>query len=349
MSFISFLSDLKAYVPTLGDILKIAAAQGTGLRSIGTNQGAANYITDETTVSQFDGFMRVFHRKTEQFYKEDKGALFYPDDLFQSGNEAYILFYMRDSVYRESKLMKRLALYMPPSVAVNYGANWQKVDMLITKNQQTQVADDASKILKLYERGDGSGAAEALKAAFGSKGNATGALLSAAMKSGAQTIMTNTSIGQAASYITQKSINPMSALSFTNINLRQFKFSFELMARSATESDSIRDIINCFKYGMHPGSNEVTDRPQGIPGAVSGAADKVFLDYPNTFDIYLFSPGTEYLFQIQRSVLVNMDVQYNGNRVASFFKGTGAPTNITLDLQFQETELLTKDRIVDGY
>jgi hypothetical protein len=44
-----------------------------------------------------------------------------------------------------------------------------------------------------------------------------------------------------------------------------------------------------------------------------------------------------------------MDVNYNGNNVASFFKGTVAPTNITLDVDFQETELLTKDRVAKGY
>jgi len=78
-------------------------------------------------------------------------------------------------------------------------------------------------------------------------------------------------------------------------------------------------------------------------------AEKTFLNYPDTFDIFLFSPAMRYLFQIQRSVLTNMDVNYNGNDVASFFKGTGAPTKVTLTVDFQETELLTKERVINGF
>lgn len=345
MSFISFLSDLKAYVPTVGDVLKIALSQRTGITP--TNQGAANTITDEKTLDIYNQALSI-GKTSENFYAEDHGALFYPEDLFQSGNEAYILFYMRDSVYASNKLMKRIALYMPPSVAVNYGANWQKVDMLITKNQQSQVAGDARSIIEQLANADGKGAIDSLVKTFGPNGNSTGALITAAMKRGAQSIMTNSGIGQAASVIAGKSINPMAALSFTNINLRQFRFKFDLMARSMAESQSIKYIINCFKYGMHPGTTDDT-LPPGARGPINSAANSVFLNYPNTFDIYLFSPSTEYLFQIQRSVLLDMNVQYNGNNVASFFKGTGAPTNITLELQFQETELLTKERIVDGY
>lgn len=346
MSFISFLSDLKEYVPTVGDILKIVLSQRTGITS--TNQGAANFITQESTLETYQKALSI-GKTSENFYAEDHGALYYPEDLFQSGNEAYILFYMRDSVYASNKLMKRIALYMPPSVAVNYGANWQKVDMLITKNQQEGLKQDAVSILEQLGKANSKEAIDAVVKAFGANGNATGALVTAAMKRGAQSIMTNTGIGQAASVISGKSINPMAALSFTNINLRQFKFKFDLLARSAAESQSIKYIINCFKYGMHPSLSEDASTTTTIPGGINKAASNVFLDYPNTFDIYLFSPSTEYLFQIQRSVLLDMNVQYNGNNVASFFKGTGAPTNITLELQFQETELLTKERIVDGY
>jgi hypothetical protein len=77
--------------------------------------------------------------------------------------------------------------------------------------------------------------------------------------------------------------------------------------------------------------------------------ESLVLNYPNTFDIFLLTPSSEYLFNIQRSVLVDMSVDYNGSGVASFFKGTGAPVDVRLTLQFKETELLTKSRIISGY
>lgn len=350
--FLKFLGDMKAYIPSVGDILKMALSSRTGL--VSTNQGTADFVTDEERNNLFNVVYTHLLRKSESFYAEDQRALFYPEDLFQHGNEAYILFYMRDSIYATAKLMKRIALYMPPSIAVNYGANWQPVDMLITKNNQAAVKASAENLLNQFANANSSAAIKTLMDSFKTDGtgSVSNALTTAAMKFGAQSIMTNTGIGQAASYLTQKSINPMTALSFTKINLRKFKFKFELMARSAAESDSINDIITSFKYGMHPGttkSNEPVLPKLPGSGLINNAVDEVFLNYPNTFDIFLYSPSSQYLFNIQRSVLESMDVQYNGNNVASFFKETGAPTNITLELQFSETELLTKERVVKGF
>ena len=51
--------------------------------------------------------------------------------------------------------------------------------------------------------------------------------------------------------------------------------------------------------------------------------------------------------KIATCVLDGVDVDYTPNAVNSF--QSGAPTQITMMLSFQETELLTKDKINAGY
>ncbi|MFN4975949.1 MAG: hypothetical protein ACK5GV_11945 [Bacteroidota bacterium] len=343
--FLDFLGDLKAYVPSGGDVLKTLLANYVGVGEQ-TSQEVVNSATNESTITEFfkeENFNKKYNRDNKEFYSKDSEALIYPEDLFQSGNEAYILFFMRDSVYADAKLMKRIALYMPGAIGVNYGAQWSPINMFIAQDQRSSLKSSVDDILTSTSNDE---ALNLLKQKFGKDSVGQEAFLTAATKFITQAPMTENALGQAASVIAGKTINPMTSLAFRSVNLRKFRFRFELMARSENESKSINRIINCFKYGMHPEAlnSSIPDSP-----TANKIAGKIFLEYPNTFDIFLFSPSAEYLFQIQRSVITNMDVNYNANKVASFFKKTGAPTNITLEIDFQETELLTKDRVVKGY
>lgn len=108
-----------------------------------------------------------------------------------------------------------------------------------------------------------------------------------------------------------------------------------MMARNKGESDEINKIIKAFKAAMHPSTIDEVNR---------------FWNYPDNFDIYLFSPTREYLFNISTCVLEKMDVNYAQAGVPSFFKDTGAPVDISMSLQFKELELLTREKIQkDGF
>jgi len=79
-----------------------------------------------------------------------------------------------------------------------------------------------------------------------------------------------------------------------------------------------------------------------------------FLGLPSQFDIhymYLSKEGSamENIFynKISTCVLQQCNVNYTPNGVKSF--SDGGPTQMTMSLQFKETELLTKDKISEGY
>ena len=55
----------------------------------------------------------------------------------------------------------------------------------------------------------------------------------------------------------------------------------------------------------------------------------------------------DFYHKIATCVLTGVDVDYSPNGVKSF--GDGSPTQITMALSFTETELMTKERIDQGY
>jgi|MGYP000527475469 hypothetical protein len=79
-----------------------------------------------------------------------------------------------------------------------------------------------------------------------------------------------------------------------------------------------------------------------------------FLTLPSTFDIhYMFqqedgkASENDFYNRIATCVLESCNVNYTPDGVKSF--RDGSPTQITMELQFKETELLTKDRINEGF
>ena len=125
--------------------------------------------------------------------------------------------------------------------------------------------------------------------------------------------------------------NPFQEQIFKTMNFRSFAFQYKFAPRNQSELNSVIDIINLFKFHMHP---EKAD---------SGA----FFVFPSIFDIEYRFRGTKNAFvnRIATSVLTEMTVDYGSEGVFTTFRGTdGAPSEITLALVFRELSLLTKDK-----
>jgi hypothetical protein len=123
-------------------------------------------------------------------------------------------------------------------------------------------------------------------------------------------------------------INPHTAVLFDNVNFREFGFTYKFIARNAEESTAIKNVINTFEKAMHPSI---------------GFGGGVFFEYPEEFDIEFSSRINPHLFNVNRSVLKSINVNYNGENIPIFFEETGAPVSIEVSLQFQETKILTKE------
>lgn len=124
-------------------------------------------------------------------------------------------------------------------------------------------------------------------------------------------------------------LNPFREVIFEAVDFRTFNFKYKFLPKSEKEANSVRNIINLFKYHMHPELH----------------VSKLFFVYPSEFQItYHFNNSANpYLHKFRPCVLESMDVTYGGDIFSSF--KDGKPTEVNLSLTFRETEILTKNLI----
>lgn len=318
-------------------IMKVAGAVQTGLEAGDVNgalDALKSAIQGNNPLNENQYMPSQLNRHGQSTDTPDtftsNNAFMYPANLFENGNAPYILFYMKDSYWAsaaansgsgaydkfagsDAKPDSRIALYMPPSVKVNYGAKWEDSN------------------LKVHMAG------EAIKAAL--NGTLPQSAIDQAKAKAIDTVFqTDGAFSDDSQFQSKSIVDPKNALLFKGVNFRTFQFDFQLMARNADESESIRKIIKAFKYAMHP----------GYSGGGSGG-DDIMWSYPHFFEIYLCTPERKFMFNIMNAALTDMDVDYGGSGVASFFRQNGAPVDIRLSLTFKELFVLTKDLILQDY
>lgn len=136
-----------------------------------------------------------------------------------------------------------------------------------------------------------------------------------------------------------QAVNPQNEVVFQSVPFREFDFPFEFAPKNAKEKDNIHKIINMFKFHMMPEYQGTT---------------KGYFNVPSEFQItYMYrEERNTYIPKVSRCVLKNMNVDYAPEGVISSFipdEQGAAPTLATMSLSFTETEIMTKERIADGY
>ena len=133
--------------------------------------------------------------------------------------------------------------------------------------------------------------------------------------------------------------NPYMEVLFDSMQLRTFTYNFQFAPRNEQESYEVQKIIQLFRFHMAPELRPGVNRYLGIP---------------STFDIhymFLSSAGVasenNFYNRIATCVLQDCSVNYTPTGVKSF--EDGGPTQTTMKLSFKEIELLTKDKIGEGY
>lgn len=133
--------------------------------------------------------------------------------------------------------------------------------------------------------------------------------------------------------------NPQAEVLFQGINFRGFRFSWQFFPRSEDEAKAVKNIIYTFKFNSAP--------------EVSISSSGRFWIYPAEFDIKFYSYGKENNFipKISTCALVSISTNFGGNTFTAFQSGDlqGVPTETYLTLDFVEVELITKNRVQQGY
>ena len=133
--------------------------------------------------------------------------------------------------------------------------------------------------------------------------------------------------------------NPYMEVLFDAMALRTFTYNFNFAPKNEQEAIEVKKIIQIFRFHMTP--------------ELRGGQSR-FLGLPSQFDIhYMFlskdgvASENNYYNKIATCVLQNCAVNYTPTGVKSF--EDGGPTTTTMTLTFKETELLTKEKVAEGF
>ena len=226
-----------------------------------------------------------------------------------------------------TRLDTAIALYMPPTVQVSYTSNYTDTEIGAAANIAAQAYQD-------FQSGGKTGeiVGKALKKLGPemSEGMVRMALGAADMIPGLQGAQEVIDIQRG--FIKA----PQMELAFKGITKRQFQYSFVMMPKSEMEAEQVEAIVKMFKAHMLP---SMTDKDLGVRR----------LDIPSTFDIQYMYDNAEnpHLHKISTCVLETMSVSYGGDRYKAFEGGRPVVTN--LSLSFKEMDLITREKIEEGF
>ena len=123
-------------------------------------------------------------------------------------------------------------------------------------------------------------------------------------------------------------LNPNMELLFSDVTIRNFRFSFKLTPRNPREAEQVKLIIRAFKRNMAPQAQ----------GGVSGSGN-FFLRAPNVFKLRYRSGANDHPFlnKFKQCFLTDMQTTYTGDGVYSTYDD-GTPVSMQLDLSFKEIQ-----------
>jgi hypothetical protein len=132
-------------------------------------------------------------------------------------------------------------------------------------------------------------------------------------------------------------VNPYTVAVFESTTPRNHTLTFKLIPRTKEDSETIRAIVDTFKYHSMPSRAGGSESTGGI-----------FLKMPEELEVCFY--GSEFLYKFARCVIQSVQVNYTPFGPPSFFAGSiGAPTGVELTLALQEIEQLTKESYGDDH
>lgn len=218
-----------------------------------------------------------------------------------------------DKKYRQQKRLKTaIALHIPNNLAIRYSTAWQDENTMAFQAAAT-ISREMGKSMSLN----------------------SGALRVAADVAASAALTRAPIIAAGLSAMTGLAGNPKKEQIFQNVNFREFSFEYTFSPRSSDEAKKVLQIIEEFKFHMHP---EFKDEH-----------DFIFI-YPSEFDIVYYQ-GTEENLSLHRHtscVLKDLNVNYTPNGNFNTFYD-GMPTQINVTMTFLELAILTKKQIGDNF
>ena len=231
-----------------------------------------------------------------------------------------------------SRVTDSIAIYLPPNVTDSYANSYNATE---TGFLGFMLASGGKFLDQFRDKDMMSASGTALSAL-------SGVFEEALKQSGSALIETFTAAEggyELANKIFGRSANPYLEVLYGGPQLRTFNYSFKFAPKNEDEKNDVQKIIQMFRF--HSAPEHRNDH-------------NMFLGLPSEFDIhYMYqaedgvaNENTHYP-KIATCVLQSVTTNFTPNGVKSH--ADGSPVVITMDLQFLETEMITKDHINEGF
>ena len=233
-------------------------------------------------------------------------------------------------IKRTMRTNDAIILYMPAQVLTNYTAQYKDSEL------GANFGEAAARISRADVSTVG-GMTELVKG-FAAQGADAMERAGAAMIGG----LTGSDLMAARDKLSNRAQNNFLEATFTGLGFRKFSFSWKFTPKSPEEMIQVEKIIKTFKFHMLP----------EIPN------DNRFGRYyttPAEFDLFYMFRGDEnsWINKIHTCILLNMEVNYAPNGYQTFRPIQGRngapPSEIDMKLDFQETKLITKADVLEGF
>ena len=323
---------------SVGNVYQSVQTEDIGRGGSGSTELLKTY--SEKTSALADGFSSPVAYKKQQILNGAKGSVLNNNQTFLSKNrKALIPGVSQVFGPTTTRITDSVALYLPPGIKSDLSAQYDdsktglfgflafsgKDIMTAMNDEDFNAATD-----KAFDLA-GTILTEAGKKAAGSfAGAVTGA-------EGVQATF-DKAFG--------RTLNPYIEVTFGSMGMRTFDYTFKFSPKSEYETQEAKAIIQLFRFHM---------APELIAGETT---NNRYLTLPSTFDIhYMYQSGVgddamskenDFYNKIATCVLTSVNVDYTPNGEIQSF-ADGAPVQITLALSFKETEMLTKDKIQQGF
>jgi hypothetical protein len=131
-------------------------------------------------------------------------------------------------------------------------------------------------------------------------------------------------------------LNPNQQVLFDGIDFRIYQLAFTFTPYSKQEAESVAAIIKMFKI-------------HAAPRLVEGSGGGMFFVPPSTFTPTFKYNGqlNKKISQVTESVITNINVDYAPQGFSAHTDG--APVQTTLTIEFRELELITSQKVEQGY
>ena len=226
---------------------------------------------------------------------------------------------------RLSRTIAEIQLYVPQSPQAKYSAQWQEAEL--------------GAITGLLSQLDVNGGIDGLVNSISNSGAGAAELLGRGLVGTAnifKAVGLNVDFRGAVQAATKKVENPFKEQLFKSMGFRDFAFEYKFAPKNNKELSEVMAILQLFKIHMHPDKDDTG----------------LFLIYPSEFEIEFRYKGQQnkFIHRLSNCALTDVRIDYGQGGTLTTFKDTeGAPSEITMQMAFKELEVLTRDRIEQGY